>query len=223
MSPRSSSGSRRWMSARPRSARPTTRWKARVRTPGLSAVQVNCSPTTRSATVHTVGGECAGRSPVDRAKGGLKRSQLADGSGVPIAARPAPANIRDHTLLPAALDLLSDLLAQVGAAPEETTVHLDAGYDYRPCRAELAERGLSAAISQRGQPAPVQVGKRWVIERANSWLNDFGRLRRCTERRRVCVEAYLALAAAIVTLRALLRAAWFRFRWEHRPRSPRIR
>jgi transposase len=169
------------------------------------------------------GGECAGRSPVDRAKGGLKRSQLADGSGVPIAARPAPANIRDHMLLPATLDLLSDLLAQVGAVPEETTVHLDAGYDYRPCRAELAERGLSAVISQRGQPAPAQVGKRWVVERTNSWLNDFGRLRRCTERRRVCVEAYLALAAAIVTLRALLRAAWFRFRWEHRPRSPRIR
>ncbi|HVI35996.1 MAG TPA: IS5/IS1182 family transposase, partial [Gaiellales bacterium] len=29
------------------------------------------------------------------------------------------------------------------------------------------------------------------------------RLRRCTERRRCCVEAYLALAAALVTLRAL--------------------
>jgi len=67
------------------------------------------------------------------------------------------------------------------------------------------------------------VGKRWVIERTNSWLNDFGRLRRCTERRKTCVEAYLALAAAVVTLRALLRAAWLRFRWDGRPRSPRIR
>jgi hypothetical protein len=51
----------------------------------------------------------------------------------------------------------------------------------------------------------------------NSWLNDYGRLRRCTERRTPCVEAYLALAAAIVTLRALLRAAWTRFRWDDRP------
>jgi transposase len=169
------------------------------------------------------GGECAGRSPVDRAKQGLKRSQLADGTGVPIAALPAPANTRDHLLLPATLDVLTGLLEQVGAVPEETTVHLDAGYDYRPCRAELANRGLGSQISQRGKPAPVQVGKRWVVERTNAWLNDYGRLRRCTERRRRCVEAYLALAAAIVTLRALLRAAWYRYRWDTRPRSPRIR
>jgi transposase len=169
------------------------------------------------------GGECAGKSPVDRAKGGLKRSRLVDGAGVPITAVPAPANIGDTTLLLATLDLLTGLLEQVGAVPAQTTVHLDAGYDYRPCRAELAERGLGAAISRRGTPAPVQVGKRWVVERTNSWLNDFGRIRRCTERRRTCVEAYLALAAAIVVLRALLRAAWYRYRWDTRPRSPRIR
>jgi len=169
------------------------------------------------------GGECAGRSPVDRAKQGLKRSQLADGTGVPLTALPAPANTRDHLLLPATLDVLTGLLEQVGALPGETTVHLDAGYDYRPCRAELAARGLAWTISRRGTPAPVQVGKRWVVERTNSWLNDFGRLRRCTERRRRCIEAYLALAAAIVTVRALLRAAWYRYRWNTRPRSPRIR
>jgi len=69
----------------------------------------------------------------------------------------------------------------------------------------------------------VQAGKRWVVERTHAWFNDFGRLRRCTERRKPCVEAYLALAAAIVTLRALLRAAWLRFRWDRQPRSPRIR
>src|SRR4051812_24430971 len=80
------------------------------------------------------GGECAGRSPVDRAKLGLKRSQLADGSGVPLTALPAPANTRDHLLLPATLDVLTGLLEQVGADPHQTTVHLDAGYDYRPCR-----------------------------------------------------------------------------------------
>ena len=32
-----------------------------------------------------------------------------------------------------------------------------------------------------------------------------------------------ALAAAIVTIRVLLRAAWHRYRWNTRPRSPRIR
>ena len=42
-----------------------------------------------------------------------------------------------------------------------------------------------------------------LIERTHAWLNAFGRLRRCTERRRDCVDAYLWLAAAIVPLRAL--------------------
>jgi transposase len=165
------------------------------------------------------GGDCTGKSPVDRGKQGLKRSQLTDGAGVPLGAVSAPANTRDHSLLAANLDELKNWQP----LPEGATVHLDAGYDYRPCRAELDDRGLLARISRRGLPAPIQVGKRWVVERTHSWLNDFGRVRRCTERRRVCVDAYLALAAALVTVRALLRAAWYRYRWDTRPRSPRIR
>ncbi len=165
------------------------------------------------------GGECAGRSPVDRAKGGLKRSQLTDGAGIPIATVSAPANTVDHALLGETLDALKDFQP----LPTGVTVHLDAGYDYRPCREALEERGLLGEISRRGLPAPIQVGRRWVVERTNSWLNDFGKLRRCTERRRACVDAYLALAAAIVTVRALRRAAWYLYRWDTRPRSPRIR
>jgi transposase len=165
------------------------------------------------------GGQCAGRSPVDRGKGGMKRSQLCDGAGVPLATVSAPANTVDHALLPETLDALKDF----APLPAEVTVHLDAGYDYRPCREALEERGLCGEIASRGTPAPIQVGKRWVVERTNSWLNDFGRLRRCTERRRPCVDAYLALAAAIVTVRALRRAAWYLDRWNTRPRSPRIR
>ena len=165
------------------------------------------------------GGECAGRSPVDRGKGGMKRSQLADGAGVPLATVSAPANTVDQQLLPETLDALKDFQP----LPAEVTVHLDAGYDYRPCREALEDRGLAGEIARRGIPAPIQVGKRWPVERTNSWLNDFGRLRRCTERRRVCVDAYLALAAAIVTVRALCRAAWLLYRWDSRPRSRRIR
>ena len=165
------------------------------------------------------GGECAGRSPVDRGKGGMKRSQLTDGGGIPMAAVSAPANTVDHALLAETLDAVKDFVP----LPVEVTVHLDAGYDYRPCREVLDERGMVGEIAHRGEPAPIQVGRRWVVERANSWLNDFGKLRRCTERRRACVDAYLNLAAAIVTLRALLRAAWHLYRWDNRPRSPRIR
>jgi transposase len=165
------------------------------------------------------GGECAGRSPVDRGKGGLKRSQLTDGAGIPIAAVSAPANTVDHTLLTTTLDAIKDFQP----LPQVVTVHLDAGYDHRPARQALVDRDLHGQIAHRGEPAPIQVGRRWVVERTHAWLNDFGRLRRCTERRRDCVDAYLCLAAAIVTLRALRRAAWYLYRWDTRPRSPRIR
>ncbi|MGZ4722503.1 IS5 family transposase [Oryzihumus sp.] len=165
------------------------------------------------------GGQAAGKSPVDRGKQGVKRSQLAEGAGLPLTTVAAPANVPDQLLLAATVDRLKDWQP----LPAEVAVHLDAGYDYTPCRTELADRGLGARIARRGLPAPIQAGRRWVIERTHSWLNDFGRVRRCTERRQVCVEAYLDLAAALVTVRALLRAAWYRYRWDTRPRSPRIR
>ena len=98
-----------------------------------------------------------------------------------------------------------DAWKDVAPLPEIVTVHLDARYDDKPCRAELAERGLAWSISQRG--IPVQIGKRWAVEAANSWMNDFGKLRRCTERSEIAVQAYLDLAAAIITVHALLRAA----------------
>ena len=110
------------------------------------------------------GGDCAGRSPVDRGKGGMKRSQLSDGAGVPLATVSAPANTVDHQLLAETLDALKDFQP----LPAEVTVHLDAGYDYRPCREVLAARGMVGAIAHRGEPAPIQVGRRWVVELANS-------------------------------------------------------
>ena len=69
------------------------------------------------------GGECAGPSPVDRRKLGMKRSLLVDGRGIPLGRVLAPANRHDSPLLAPTLDKLGDL----GPLPEEITVHLDAG------------------------------------------------------------------------------------------------
>lgn len=70
---------------------------------------------------------------------------------------------------------------------------------------------------------PIQAGGRWVVERTNSWMNNFGKLRRCTERRKPAVEFYTALASVFVTIRYLIRRAWTHYRWDTRPRTPRIR
>jgi transposase len=107
------------------------------------------------------GGQAAGPSPVDRRKQGLKRSVAVEAGGIPLAALPAPANQRDDGLLAATLDAIGP----VGPLPAWPVVHLDAGYDYQPCRQILAARAMVGEIATRGRPAPVQAGRRWVIER----------------------------------------------------------
>jgi transposase len=44
------------------------------------------------------GGQCAGRSPVDRGKQGMKRSSMTDGLGIPLDRVLAPANRHDSRL-----------------------------------------------------------------------------------------------------------------------------
>lgn len=168
------------------------------------------------------GGEVAGRSPVDRGKQGTKRSQAVDAAGIALVTIAAPANVREHTLLPATLDAL-DAFTDPGAGASRSRVHLDAGYDYRPCRQVLAEHHLIAEIARRATQTPIQHGRRWVVEPTNSWMNNFGKLRRCTERRAVVVAAHLDLATAIITVRALIRACWLTHRWPNRPTTRRIR
>jgi transposase len=160
------------------------------------------------------GGQTAGPSPVDRAKQGGKRSVAVEAYGIPLGAVAAPANRRDDGLLAATLQTL----ALLGPLPIRPIVHLDAGYDWKPCRDELAARGLNGRIARRGQPAPIQVGRRWVIERTHAWANNYGKLRWCTERCQIVVDFWLALTLAIITLGRLIRRAWTHYRWDSRPR-----
>jgi transposase len=167
------------------------------------------------------GGACAGPSPVDRRKQGTKRSQLVDGYGIPLASVPAPANTADHQLLDHTLNTLAGTVP--GPLPDRMCLHLDAGYDNNPTRTLLAAAGLSAQIATKGTPAPIQVGKRWVVERTNSWMNNYGALRRTTERHQDRLEFYLTLATILITTRSLIRRAWYTHRWDTRPPRPRIR
>jgi hypothetical protein len=67
---------------------------------------------------------------------------------------------------------------------------------------------MVAQIATRGVLAPIQVGSRWVIERTHAWANQYGKLRWCTERRRLVVEFWLALASAVIVCGRLVRRAW---------------
>lgn len=169
------------------------------------------------------GGEAAGRSPVDRGKQGLKRSTLTDGAGLPLHLTAAGANRHDAPLLGPTLAGLAKVERDVRDLPGAIEVHLDRAYDNGPARALLAAFGFAGAIARKGIPAPLQAGARWVVERTQSWMNGFGKLRRCTEKRRAAVDFYLFLAAAIVVIRQLIQRARTRYRWNGRPTVRRLK
>jgi transposase len=159
------------------------------------------------------GGEAAGRSPVDRGKQGTKRSLLVDGNGIPLGCVTAAANCNDSPLLAPTLEKLGRFGFNL---PERITVHLDAGYDSGKTRDLLTTLGCDWVISKKG--TPLQAGARWVVERTNSWhTRGFRKLQICTEVRTRVIDAFIALAAAIIITRRLIREAWTRYRWSSRP------
>lgn len=167
------------------------------------------------------GGERAGPSPVDRRKGGLKRSLASDGYGIPLGVASAGANRHDSPLLAPTLQAASRQLDHI--LPADRTCHLDRGYDSQPTRQLLDELGFDGQIARKGIPAPVQADTRWVVERTHSWMNGYGKLRRCTERNAKIVDFYLYLAAALVTIRQLIQRARRRYRWDTRPTTKRLK
>lgn len=167
-----------------------------------------------------VKGDKAGRSPVDRGKQGLKRSTLVEARGVPLGIASDGANRHDSKLLEPTITAAEQ---QLGALPAGARIHLDSAYNGKPCRKILDDHALVGEIAARGVPAPIQVGKRWVVERSQSWMNGYGKIRRCFERDGQVVDFYLYLAAAFVTVRALIRRARSRYRWNTRPTSRRLR
>jgi transposase len=171
-------------------------------------------------TAAPCGGEVAGPSPVNRRKGGLKRSVAGDAHGIPLGVVAAGANRHDSPLLRPTFEQAA---AQIGVYPERVTAHLDAGYDSSVTRDLLHELGLQAELAHKGVPAPVQATRRWPIERTHSWMNDYGKLRRCTDRSAVVVEFYLYLTAALITVRRLIQQARNRYRWPHRPTTRRLK
>ncbi len=174
----------------------------------LADVAVDCCVTKAPR-----GGEKAGRSPVDRGKQGIKRSMVVDGEGIPLGVVAAGANRHDSPLLAPTLDALRTL----DGLPEPVSVHLDRGYDSKPTRRLLEERGLAGVISEKGRSAPLGTTKRWVVERTNSWTNAHKKLVWCTERRGRVIDFWIALSNAVIIVARLVREGWIRYRWEGRP------
>ena len=86
-------------------------------------------------------------------------------------------------------------------------------------RDRLAALGLhDVCIQRRGTKTPqtrqpTHLGLRWIVESTNSWLSNYGQLRRNTDRRNTHRHAALCLATTtIIIIGKLLN---YRDRWCH--------
>jgi len=159
------------------------------------------------------GGEKTGKNPTDRAKLGWKWSVLTDRHGIPLGWSVDGANRHDSMLLESTLDAASER----GLLDDVETLWLDRGYDSAATRARLAGRGIDDAViakkRTRGKATTMSkapMGLRWPVERTNSWLSNYGQLRRNTDRKAAHRLAQFALA---VTLLLVAKLIDWRNRW----------
>ena len=60
-------------------------------------------------------------------------------------------------------------------------------------------------ISEKGKPAPLTAGLRWVVERTNSWHNAHKKLAWCTEREDRVIGFWISFSNVIIIVRRLIR------------------
>ncbi len=159
------------------------------------------------------GGESTGKSPVDRAKLGWKWSVAVDAYGIPLGVTHDVAARSDTRLLYPTLAAVE----QHGLLGEIRLIHLDRGYDFANIDRLLAQLGCEIdrpAKRKRGQKKPVRthppLGDRWRVEAANSWLSNYGQLRRNTDRKSAHRAAALVLVCALVIIVKLVK---YQRRW----------
>jgi putative transposase len=154
-----------------------------------------------------LGGEKTGPNPTDRGKSGVKRSVLTEGHGVPIAVEIEGANRHDMKLTRSTISgIVVDRPEPTEAKPQGMC--LDKGYDYQEVRDILHDFGFTAHIRPRGEEAKAikrEAGfkaRRWVVERAHSWMNRFRRLLIRWDKKPANYLAFLHFACGLIAFRA---------------------
>ena len=148
-----------------------------------------------------------GRNPTDRGKGGVKRSVLTEGKGVPVGLAVDGANRHDMKMSRKTLESIP-LERPKPTKRKPQGLCLDKGYDYNEVRDLVKEFGFTAHIRSRGEEAKEIKRKagyrarRWVVERTHSWLNRFRRILIRWEKLGETYIAMLHLALGIITWRA---------------------
>lgn len=149
---------------------------------------------------------------------GTKLSIVVDARGVPLALSLAPGNVHDGALGYLTVKniyrpprVLRPIVAAVSSGPPVLVG--DRGYDSLMFRRYVRKQGYIPNIPKR-RGIPIEPGeealyaqdpelfkRRWVVERTNSWLKSFRRLRYRVDRTTTSFEAFLSLAVIVICAR----------------------
>jgi len=130
---------------------------------------------------------------------------ITDGGGIPLAVILTGGNTADVTQLLPLVHAIPPIRGKQGRPRQRPeTVFGDRAYDSRDHRAALRRLGIVPVLARKGTSHGTGLGTiRWVVERSNSWLHQFRRLRVRWERRADIHEAFLSLACALICYRRL--------------------
>lgn len=149
-----------------------------------------------------LGGSFTGPSYKHRGKTGSNRSLITETNGIPIGIVVAPANCNDFKLAESTLRSI----AVDKPDPESLAQHicLDKGYDYSEIDLLVEEWGYVSHIRRKGEDKniacePLYKPRRWVVERAHAWMNNFRKLMIRWAKKAINYLAFLHLACAWIT------------------------
>ena len=132
---------------------------------------------------------------------------LTEANGIPIGLAVAGANRNDMKLVRMTIDSIPvDRPKPTREQPQGLC--MDKGYDYEEVRETVREFGFTAHIRSRGEEAQAlkrEAGfkaRRWVVERAHSWLNRFRRVLIRWDKSAANYLAFLHFACALIAFRA---------------------
>jgi transposase len=145
--------------------------------------------------------------PTERGKAGVKRSVWTEANGIPIGLAVAGANRNAMKLVRATIESLP--VVRPTPTPEHPQgMGMDKGYDDEEVRETVREFGFPAPIRSRGEEAQAlkrETGfkaRRWVVERAHSWMNRFRRVLIRWDKSAANSLAFLPFACALIAFRA---------------------
>lgn len=161
--------------------------------------------------------EAVGKNPADRAKNGTKRSMLVEEHGIVLSFVHSGANVHDSQLLDNTL--ANRMYKRQGRGMDKENLCLDAAYVGDVCCRTVLGYGYIPHIQPRGEEkkllnkSPDYRARRWVVERSNSLMLKFRKLKVRYEKTKASHEGLTYTACICIVLITIFRSKLYVNPW----------